>query len=121
MNKLSDAQRAEVLHDAAATLRSQQAYISELESKLAAVQTRDRVEKLAEQMHSKGLDLDTPVEVLADRLEKAASDNKLEAIEQAVEMIGPDMGTKIAQLTNEEQRVSIGSSDLERYLTGAVG
>lgn len=121
MNKLSNQQRAEVLTDAAAALRSQHAEIQDLRMKLAASEQRDRVEKLAEKMHSKGLELDTPVEVLVDRLEKAASDNKLDTIEQAVEMVGPDMGTKIAQLTNEENRVSLGGSDLERYLTGAVG
>lgn len=122
MDKLSNAQIAEVLSDASATLRAQQAHIGDLEEKLASKERRDRVEKLASEMHRKGLELDTAVEALADRLEKAATAGKLEAVEHAVELVGPDMGTKLAQLTNDEPGMrSVSSSDLERYIVGGVG
>lgn len=123
MNKLSNAQIAEVLADASATLRAQQAHIGELTDKLASKERRERVEKLASEMHRKGLELDTQVEALADRLEKAAFAGKLDAVEHAVDLVGPDMGTKLAQLTNDEPgpSSSFASSDLERYIVGGVG
>ncbi len=122
MDKISHAQIAEVLTDASATLRAQQAYIGELETKLASKEQRDRVEKLASEMHRKGLELDTSVSDLADRLEKAASANKLDAIEQAVDFVGPDMGQKLASITNDESGSSpAASSDLERFIVGAAG
>jgi type II secretory pathway component PulF len=121
MDKLSNAQAAEVLADAASTLRAQSAHINSLEEKLASRDRRDRVEKLAGMMHSKGLELDTSVDALADRLEKAAAAGKLEAVEHAVDLVGPDMGTKLAQLTNDEPGVSSASSALEQFIVGGVG
>jgi hypothetical protein len=119
MEKLSNAQAAEVLADAATTLRSQAATIHDLQEKLASREQRDRVEKLAGMMHSKGLELDIPVEALAERLEKAAAAGKLETIEHAVDFVGPDMGTKLAQLTNDEPGASSVSSALEAFIVGA--
>jgi hypothetical protein len=120
--KLSGAQVAEVLSDAANTLRAQQAYIHEMENKLAAKETRDRAEKIASEMHRKGLELDQSVEALADRLEKAAADD-LAVTERAVAMVGPDMGQKIGSAAHMNELVGAveGNSDLERYLTGQVG
>jgi hypothetical protein len=121
MNKISNAQAAQVLDDAASHIRAQAAHINELEEKLASRERRDRVEKLASLMHSKGLELDTPVETLADRFEKAAAAGKLEAVEHAVDLVGPDMGTKLAQLTNDEPGVSSGASTLEQFIVGVAG
>lgn len=122
MEKISNAQIAEVMADAAATLRAQQATINDLQDKLASKERRERVEKLAGEMHRKGLELDTNVDALADRLEKAAEAGKLEAVEQAVDLVGPDMGTKLASLTNDDSGMgSASSSDLERYIVGAAG
>jgi len=121
MNKLSNAQIAEVLADASATLRAQQAHIGELSEKLAAREQRERVEKLASEMHRKNLELDVSVDALADRLEKAAAAGKLEALEHAVDLVGPDMSNKLAQLTNDEPGASSAASDLERYIVGGVG
>lgn len=119
MNKISNAQMAEVLSDAATTLRSQQAYIGELESKLASKEQRERVEKLAGAMHEKGIDLDVSVGDLADRLEKAAEQNKLDVLEAAVDLVGPDMGSKLASLNNDDgPGASSAASDLERYVLG---
>ncbi len=121
MNKLSNAQAAEVMADAASMLRAQASTINDLNEKLASRDQRDRVVKLAGAMHSKGLELDTTVDTLADRLEKAAAAGKLDAVEHAVDMVGPDMGMKLAQLTNDEPGVSSASSALEQFIVGGVG
>jgi len=122
MNKVSAAQIAEVMSDAASTLRSQQTYIGELEEKNASYELRSRVEKLAGVMHGKGMDLDTPVDALIDRLEKAAEAGKLDVFEAAVHISGPDMGSKLASLTTETPGArSATASDFENYLVGGVG
>jgi ATPase subunit of ABC transporter with duplicated ATPase domains len=121
VDKLSNEQISEVLADAAGTLRAQQTKIAALEAELATRNTHDASLKLAQKMHGKGLDVDTPVEALCARLEKAAADGKFEAIAQAVELVGPDMGTKIAHLSDGEQRIALGGSDLERFIVGAAG
>jgi uncharacterized protein Yka (UPF0111/DUF47 family) len=123
MDKNSSQQVANVLADAATTLRSQQETIHELQSKLASRSMRDRVEKLASAMHNKGIELDSSVEVLADRLEKMAeaTPGKLDAIEHGVDMVGPDMGMKVAQLTSDGAPEAGAISDLERYIIGHAG
>jgi hypothetical protein len=120
--KISSAQMAEVFRDASTTLRAQQAHINELETKLASRDQRDRVTKLASEMHRKGLELDTDVGTLADRLEKAAEAGKLDAIEVGVDLVGPDMGQKLASLTNDDgPGASSAASDFERYIVGTAG
>jgi hypothetical protein len=119
--KLSSAKVAEVLADAATALRKVAGDRDHWKKVATDLQRRDKAEKLASHMHDKGIDLDTPVETLADRLEKAAEQGKLDSIEQAVELVGPDMGTKIAQLSNDESRIGLGGSDLERFVVGEVG
>lgn len=127
MEKISNEQIAEVMADASATLRAQQAELQakeaenlDLREKLASRDRRDRVVKLAKSLHDKGQELDTPVEELADKLAEH-SDQKLAAVEEAVSMMGPDMGSKLAHITNDDQRVSSGSSDFERYINGTIG
>jgi hypothetical protein len=120
MDKISNAQIAEVLTDAASTLRDQQAYIQELEVKIASGEKRDRAEKIASEMHRKGIELDVSVEQLADRLEKTASE-KLSTIEQAVDLVGPDMGSKIGSVSNHERGTTSDSNDLERFILGDAG
>lgn len=122
MNKISNAQVAEVLTDAATTLRAQQAYIGELETKLASKEHRERAEKLAGVMHGKGLELDVSASDLADRLEKAAAANKLDVLETAVDLVGPDMGSKLASIINDDgQGVSSAASALESFIIGQTG
>lgn len=123
MDKVSSQQIAEVLADSAATLRSQQEVINDLREKLASRSMRDRVEKLAHSMHEKGLELDSSVEVLADRLEKMAeaTPGKLDAIEHGVDLVGPDMGMKVAQLTSDGTPQDGIASDFERFIIGHAG
>jgi hypothetical protein len=121
MDKISNAQIAGVLQDAATILRTQQSHIHDLEEKLAARDQRDRAEKIASEMHRKGLELDVTVDELAARLEKAGED-KLATIETAVDMVGPDMGSKIAQVNNHDGgATSDSNSNLERYILGDAG
>jgi hypothetical protein len=116
MNKISNANAAEVLMDAATALREQASHINALEEKLASRDLRDRVVKIASAMHSKGINSDLDVGALADRLEKDAAAGKLDTIEAAVDFVGPDMGTKLASLNNDEPGVSSASSDLEQFI-----
>lgn len=118
--KISNAQIAEVLSDAASTLRAQQTYIHELEEKVASSALKERTEKIASDMHRKGIDLDVSVEDLAERLQKTASE-KLDTIEQAVDLVGPDMASKIGSVSNNERGDSSGSNDLERFILGDAG
>ena len=119
--KISSAEVAQVLGAASETLRKQASYIESLESQVSSMRRRDDAEKLAQVMHHKGIDTDVPVEQLTERLEKLAEQGKFETFRDAVDLVGPDMGTKIAQLDNSEERSGIGSSDLERWLVGQVG
>lgn len=120
MNKISNQKVAQVLSDVPGTLRKLAERNKELEEKVAHYELRTRVEKLASEMHRKNIHSDVALEDLADNLEKAASEGKLDAIEQAVGMVAPDMGHKLAQLTSDERGTS-SSSDLERFIVGGVG
>ena len=123
MDKVSSQQIAEVLADSAATLRSQQEVINDLREKLASRSMRDRTEKLAHSMHEKNLETDVSVEVLADRLEKlaGAAPGKLDTLEHAVDLVGPDMGMKVAQLTSDGMPQDGLASDFERFIIGHAG
>lgn len=119
MNKI--AQYAEVLADVPETLRELAAENRELSEKIAQYELRSRVEKIASEMHRKNLNTDVSAADLADSLVKSASEGKLDSIEAAVDMVGPDMGQKLAQLSNDERGSSASSSDLERFIVGGVG
>lgn len=119
--KLSSQKVAEVLVDAAQALRKTAHERDEYKKLAESLQRRDQAEKLAAAMHEKGLETDTDVEALADRLEKAAQAGKIDTIAAAVDLVGPDMGEKIAKLTNDDTRATVGSSNLERFLYGDVG
>ena len=121
MKKLSFSEIHEVLSDVPGVIRSLVDTNTALEEKVAAYEQRIRCEKLASQMHEKGIDLDVPASALADRLEKSAEEGTIGEWEKAVALVGPDMGTKMASVASDELRSPVGSSDLERYLVGGVG
>jgi hypothetical protein len=121
MEKLSGEQVHEVLSEVPGVIRSLVERNQDLVEKVASYERRDRCTKLAAEMHRKGIDVDLPVESLADRLEKAAEEGTIGEWEKAVALVGPDMGTKMAQVANDETKNSLGSSDLERFLVGGVG
>lgn len=103
MDKLSAAQVQQVLSDTADTLRSLADRNEYLESKLASSERRVGVEKVAHSMHERGIDSDVPIDELIDRLEKMAQTEPSEyrAWERAVDMVGPDMSAKQAQINND--------------------
>jgi len=82
---------------------------------------RDEAEKVAHAMHDKGIEMDTPFETLVDRMEKAAEQGKLAEIERAVDYVGPDMGRKLAQLSNDERVDASGADPLTQYIVGGIG
>lgn len=121
--KISSAEFAQVLGAVPETLRKQASYIDQLEREVETMRRRDEAEKLAKVMHGKGIDTDVPVDQLSERLEKLAEQdaNKFKNYQDAVDLVGPDMGTKIAQLDNTEERSGIGGNELERWLIGQIG
>jgi len=116
MEKISHDKVAEVLNDAATALRSVTAERDELRTKVAQYERRAEAEKVAHEMQSKGIS-NEPFEQLVTNLEKMAESGKLGEIKNAVNLVGPDMGRKLASLTNDNQS-HVGGSDLESFLTG---
>jgi hypothetical protein len=93
---------------------------SQLREKLSSVKTRLEAEKLAAEMHEKGLNMDKEFADLVDDLEKDAQDGRLPVIQEAVKMAAPNMGSRIASINNDETSTS-GDHDLVKYLVGSVG
>jgi len=121
MKKLSNEQISQVLSEAPGVIRALVDENTTLRAKVAQMERREAAEKLAETMHNKGLELDVSYDDLADRLEKAAEQGKLETIREAVDMIGPDMGSKMASLSNNDGQHAAMASEMERYIVGGVG
>jgi hypothetical protein len=105
---------AKVLKEASAVILQVTAERDEALAKVAAFERRDRAVKVASEMHRKGID-DTPFNELVERLTTFDEQGKLASVEQAVELVGPDMGRKLASLS-DDRGTSVGSNDLERYL-----
>ena len=120
MDKLSTAKVAQVLADAQQVILSVTDERDKLASKLSELETRREAEKVAAALHEKGMRLDTEYGVLVQELEKAASDGRLPVIQEAVDMVAPNMGIRATSLTNDEVTAG-GGSALESYLVGNVG
>lgn len=121
MEKLSAEQVQQVLDQVPGTLRKLAAERDFWKKEAQARMNRDEAEKVASAMQEKGINADVPFKDLVDQLEKAASTGRLEKIAEAVDMVGPNMGEKIAQLTGDDRAVSGDSSELTRFLMGGVG
>lgn len=118
MQKEAMSKYAKVLKEASAVILQVTSERDEALAKVAAFERRDRAMKVASEMHRKGLD-DTPIDKLAERFEVLDEQGKLSSVEQAVDMVGPDMGRKLASLS-DDRGTSVGSNDLERYLMDNV-
>lgn len=119
MEKLSNEQVAELLTDASKTIREQSTEIQALRDKVAGMELRDRAVKIAAAMHEKGTQLDTPRDVLVAQLEKEAAAGRLDSIEKAVEMIGPDMWKQARAGSNPNPNSDAGGgagSQFESYI-----
>lgn len=92
--------------------------LARAKTKLAMVERRLTCEKLAADMHQKGLHTELEFNELVEDLEKAAEQGKLPVIQEAVKMSAPNMGN--FHLNNDETRGS-GLTDLESFLVGDVG
>lgn len=117
---------ARVLADASSTLvkvaGERDAVLQEnaqLRAKLAHVTTRLEAEKLAAEMHEKGLYADKDFGELVSDIEKEASAGRLPVIQEAVKMAAPNMSSSF-QISHDESRGADGS-DLERFIVGEVG
>lgn len=122
--KTKEAQVLEAARDALIKVASERdeavAENVQLHSKLAMVHTRLTCEKVAAQMHEKGINTDQDFTDLVEDLEKAAGEGRLPVIQEAVSMTAPNMGTKIASINNDENS-GMGSTQLEQFLVGSVG
>jgi hypothetical protein len=121
MNKV-----AQLLADGSATLRKvaserdeKTAENEQLKEANVQLVRRMDAEKVAAEMHTKGIRLDVPFDALAEHLEKEAEAGKIETIKQALAMTGPDM-MKGASIS-EDGPAGDGSSEFERFVNGEVG
>jgi len=119
MQKLSTAKIARVLRDAQQTLIAVTAERDKLAAENSALKTRAEAEKLASEMRKKGCRLDVEYDDLVQDLEKAAMDGRLPAIQEAVDMMAPNMGLRGTLVSDEVP--GAGLSTLEGYLVGSVG
>lgn len=120
MNKISSIKIAKVLVDTKNALLAVTDERDKLAAKCAAFERRAEAEKVASAMHAKGLHLDTDQDDLIADLEKAAEEGRLATIQEAVEMVGPNMGLTGTVTSDEEYRGG-GSNAFESFLLGDVG
>lgn len=118
MEKISHEKVAALLTEASAALRAVTAERDTLATKLAQIERRSEAEKVAHAMQDKGLSSE-PFDALVETLEKKAERGELGEIKTAVSMVGPDMGRKLASLTNDDKAYGAGS-DLESYIAGSI-
>jgi predicted RNA-binding protein with EMAP domain len=116
MEKLSMEQIRELVAEAPGMIRKLASERDFYKNRFEELQRHEEAEKVASEMHRKGINTEMDLESLTASLEKAAEQGKLETIRTAVDYVGPDMGSKLAQLTGDEQRIAAGSSDFERFL-----
>lgn len=120
MNKLSSTKLAAVLQDAGAAIRKLASERDEATANVAAMELRQNIDKLAHQMHTKGLHLDKSIDQLSVELEKQAAAGELPIIHRAVDMIAPNMGLNTGSLSHDDSKTA-GASDFERFIFGGIG
>ncbi len=115
MDKLSAAQKREVLAEVPEVLRKVAAERDLYKNAFLENASRQRVEKLASAMIEKGIKAGSAAEV-ADELQKQAAAGSLDiaVTEKAVELVGPDMGKRAH--VSDDLSGSAGTSDLERFI-----
>lgn len=117
MDKVSQEDVLKLAAEAPAIIRQLTRERDELFQKLAHIEQRQRVEKVATQMHDKGINTHVPLPELADQLEGWAEQGKLAEVERAVDLVGPDMGRKIAEVGTKHDPSQIdGEGEFVRFL-----
>lgn len=119
MQKLSADKVAQVLLDAKDALLSLTQERDTLAVKCASMERKEDARKLASVMHNKGIRLDTSFDELVADLEKDAESGRFPVIQEAVELVGPDMGMRSQTLKDDVP--GGGASALESYIYGNVG
>jgi hypothetical protein len=126
--KMDQVKVARVIKDAAVALRtvSQERDALQTENaKLAqanrVLTTRMQAEKVAMDMHDKGVHTAMPFADLVDTLEKRAHQDPkgFEVLKEAVNLTGPDM-MKTASV-GTTAAAHLGASDFEQYILGDIG
>ena len=120
MDKKSAADFSQVISDSAVALRSVAEERDFYMQKCASLERRRDAEKMATAAHEKGAYIEYEPEELADHFEKEAAAGKLPEIGRALDMIAPNMGMKLASVS-DERVVGSGTTDFERYLHGEIG
>ncbi len=121
MDKVSEEDVLKAAAEAPGVIRALVAERDAAVSKVAQLELRRDAEKLAEAMHDKGLSTEIPLSDLADQLEKAASKGKFEEIKRAVDLVGPDMGQKIAQVSNSDEPSGSHSGGMDPLTSFLIG
>lgn len=119
MPELDKEKVAKVLMDAGAALRSVTSERDKLASEVATLRRRDEAQKTASAMHSKGIHREVDYDTLVGNLEKAAEDGRLHVIKEAMEMVGPNMGS-LGSLTSDDVATG-GGNAFESFILGDVG
>lgn len=118
---------AQVLNDSAQVVRAVTAERDVALAKVAAFKLREakyirhtQAEKVAAKMHHKGINTDIELTNLVTNLEKAAQEGRLATIEEAVDMVGPDMSFKTASI-HDTPTAGADENQLVSYLLGTIG
>jgi hypothetical protein len=117
MNKLSSTKVAKVLRDAQTSLLLLTQERDKLAADLSELQQTVECDKLARQMHSRGVHLDVTLEDLASSLRKEAQAGKLGEITRAVDMMGPNFPFA----SQSDVPGGLVADPLTSYLVGNVG
>lgn len=121
MEKTSAHKLAQVVREAQTTLISVTNERDKLAEENYQLRTHMECTKLAQVMHSKGIDLDVELPTLVVHLEKQAAAGKLAEITRAVDIIGPNMSFGSA-LANSDLPGSGGGGDaFTNFILGQVG
>lgn len=118
MQKISSDKIAEVLKDASAALLNVTSERDKLASQVSELLLQREVEKLASDMHEKGVRTDTAFDALVEDLQKAASEGRLDVIKEAVQLMAPDMGHSVS--LREGAEGGSGASAFENYILGSI-
>lgn len=113
MDKQSTIKAAQVLADAAAVIRQVTTERDDALAKLASIEQQQEAEKVASVMREKGLGNEDQIREV---IEKAASQGRMAVLKEAVDLAGPDMWKKTAQLSDDRRGTTGTGSDLENYL-----
>lgn len=88
MVKLASEEVVRVLSEVPKALRAQKAENAQLREKVAEFEKRERVTKLANEMHEKRLDPETTLE---EKVERLMAHKNLDAVEEAVRLSAPQI------------------------------